>query len=75
MLELRRFSHKIKSIWEAEATKVECFDITEKLIKYQKDADLKNKQWRFLQSHHLKVSQGQFRELSSDKYKTKVFKN
>jgi len=59
---------------KAEATKAECFEITEKLINFQKDADLKNKQWRFLHSHHLKVSQGQFRELSSDKYKTKVFK-
>ena len=74
MLELQSFSHKIKSIGEAEATKAECFEITEKLIKYRKDADLKNKQWRFLYSHHLKVSQGQFKELSSDKYKTKVFK-
>ena len=78
MLELRSFSHKIKSIGEAEATKAECFEITEKLINYKKkdakDADLKNKQWRFLHSHHLKVSQGQFKELSSDKYKTKVFK-
>ena len=74
MLELRSFSHKIKSIVRAEATKAECFEITEKLIKYRKDADLKNKQCRFLHSHHLKVSQGQFRELSFDKYKTKVFK-
>ena len=81
MLELRSFSHKIKSfihkiksIGEAEATKAECFEITKKLIKYRKDADLKNKQWRLLHSHHLKVSQGQFRELSSDKYKTKVLK-
>ena len=39
-----------------EATKAECFEITEKLINFQKDADLKNKQWRFLHSHHLKVS-------------------
>ena len=58
MLEIRSFSHKIKSIGEAEATKAECFDITEKFIKYRKDADLKNKQWRVLHSHHLKVSQG-----------------
>ena len=38
MLELRSFSHKIKSIEEAESTKAECFEITEKLIKYRKDA-------------------------------------
>ena len=68
MLELRSFSHKIKSIEEAESTKAECFEITEKLIKYRKDADLKNKKWRFLHSHHLKVSQGQFRELSSEDF-------
>ena len=55
MLELRSFSHKIKSIGEAEATKAECFEITEKLIKYRKDADLKNKQCRFL--HSLKNKQ------------------
>ena len=55
MLELRSFSHKIKSRGEAEATKAECFEITEKLIKYRKDADLKNKQCRFL--HSLKNKQ------------------
>ena len=52
MLELRSFSHKIKSIGEAEATKAECFEIIEKLIKYRKDVDLKNKQWRFLHSEN-----------------------
>ena len=55
MLEIRSFSHKIKSIGEAEATKAECFEITEKLIKYRKNADLKNKQCRFL--HSLKNKQ------------------
>ena len=30
-------------ITKQRATKAECFEITEKLIKYRKDADLKNK--------------------------------
>ena len=33
MLELQSFSHKIKSIGEAEATKAECFEITVMALK------------------------------------------
>ena len=33
MLELRSFSHKIKSRGEAEATKAECFEITVMALK------------------------------------------